>query len=202
LLVSFVFFKQTLRFYKVKNNIMISNLNRDEALHRVFLCIGGNLGDKELYLKKTVKLIEEKVGRILQKSSVFESESWGFAHSSSFLNQVVEVETMLSALCLLDVCHKIEEELGRDRYSVADGYAARTADVDILFFDDCIYSLPPLILPHEKLHERLFVLEPLAEIAPNLMHSKIGKTVLELKNACLDNGRVWKYKRLKVKSES
>ena len=181
---------------------MINNLNCDETPHRVFLCIGGNLGDRQLYLDKSVKLIEERVGRILKKSSVFESESWGFDHSSSFLNQVVEVETMLPALCLLDVCHKIEEALGRNRYNSADVYSARTADVDILFFDDCVYSLPPLIVPHEKLHERLFVLEPLAEIAPNLLHSKIGKTILELKNTCSDKGSVWKYEHAKKREIS
>jgi len=185
-----------LDFIKAIEFNMTNNLSSEVDLHRVFLCIGGNLGDRELYLEETVKLIEGKVGPIIRKSSVFESESWGFNHSVSFLNQVVEVETKLSALYLLDVCQKIEITLGRQHPKDADVYSARTADVDILFFDNCTYTLPQLTVPHPRLHERLFVLEPLTEIAPNLLHPKYGKTAMELKKSCLDRGNVWKYKQI------
>lgn len=161
-------------------------------MHRVFLIIGGNLGDRELYLLKTVSQIKLSVGRVISISDVFESSSWGFSHSIPFLNQVVEVETNLSALCLLDACQLIETNLGRKRY--AEQYSARTVDIDILFYDDCIFTLPPLIVPHRLLHERMFVLEPLSQIAPNFVHPLLGLTIMQLKERCEDLTKVWLYK--------
>jgi len=161
--------------------------------HRVFLCIGGNLGNREDYLRRSIDLIEQEVGCVVSKSDVYESESWGFEHDAHFLNQVLEVNTTLSALCLLDVCHNIESQLGRDRYASTETYAPRTADIDILLFDECVYTLPPLVVPHPRLHERRFVLEPLAQIAPELLHPLQCKTIKALKAECADTGRVWRY---------
>lgn len=160
-------------------------------MHRVYLVIGGNLGHREQLIAQTSELIEEKIGRIVNRSDIFESEPWGFNHSANFLNQVLEVETSLEALCLLDLCLQIEKSLGRQRSE--DGYSARTADVDILFIDDYTFTLPPLVVPHRKLHERLFVLKPLAQIAPTLVHPLLGKTILQLLQECTDTTQVWKY---------
>ncbi|MDX9769732.1 MAG: 2-amino-4-hydroxy-6-hydroxymethyldihydropteridine diphosphokinase [Tenuifilaceae bacterium] len=175
---------------------MADVLRLNEGWHQAFLCIGGNLGDREDFLKKSIELIESEVGVVLSKSDVFESEAWGFEHNTPFLNQVLEVKTTLSALCLLDVCHKIEATLGRDRYTTAESYSARTADIDILFYDECIYTLPPLIVPHPKLLERRFVLEPLAQIAPELIHPLQCKTIKMLKDECNDEGRVWLFQNV------
>lgn len=161
--------------------------------HRVFLCIGGNLGDREDYLRLTIDRIDDSVGTVVSKSDVYESEAWGFEHNTPFLNQVLEVKTTLSALCVLDVCHNIEAELGRNRYITEDTYTARTVDIDILFYDECIYTLPPLVVPHQKLHERKFVLEPLAQIAPNFLHPLLCKTIKTLRDECVDEGKVWLY---------
>ncbi len=162
--------------------------------HRVFLCIGGNLGNREGYLSLTIDRIEDCVGAVVSMSDVYESESWGFEHETPFLNQVLEVKTSLSALCLLDVCHSIEAELGRNRYVSENTYLARTVDIDILFYDECIYTLPPLVVPHQKLHERKFVLEPLAQIAPSFLHPLLCKTIKKLRDECVDEGKVWLYK--------
>jgi len=160
-------------------------------MYQVFLSIGGNLGDRTTYLVRMVEQIREKVGRVKRVSNVYESEPWGFENDQSFLNQVLEVETRLSPLCLLDTCHQIEDSLGRRRY--ADGYSPRTADIDILFINNLIFTLPPLVLPHKLLHERLFVLEPLAEIAPDFIHPLFKRSISELKAQCQDKGKVWKY---------
>jgi 2-amino-4-hydroxy-6-hydroxymethyldihydropteridine diphosphokinase len=160
-------------------------------MHRVYLIIGGNLGDRESNLNQTLELIKTRIGSIINQSDIYESEPWGFEHQTSFLNQVLEIETSLSALCLLDACQLIEQELGRNRYS--EGYSARTADIDVLFYEDRIYTLPPIIVPHKLLHERMFVLEPLSQIAPDLTHPLMGLTIAELKLRCTDKTRVWKY---------
>jgi 2-amino-4-hydroxy-6-hydroxymethyldihydropteridine diphosphokinase len=160
-------------------------------MHRVYLIIGGNLGERELNLTQTISQVESKVGKIVQKSDIYESEPWGFEHQTPFLNQVLEVETSLSALCLLDACQQIEKDLGRNRFS--EGYEARTVDIDVLFFDDRIYTLPPIIIPHKLLHERMFVLQPLSQIAPDLTHPLIGLTITELKSKCADKSRVQRY---------
>lgn len=164
-------------------------------MHRVFLIIGGNLGDRESLLSQSISQIESFVGSVVTKSDVYESDPWGFEYPIPFLNQVIEVETNLSALCLLDACQLIENNLGRKRYS--EKYTARTVDIDVLFYDDCIYTLPPLIVPHRLLHERMFVLEPLSQIAPKFVHPLLGYTISELKSKCEDNTRVWKYELVK-----
>lgn len=161
-------------------------------MHRVFLIIGGNLGDRELYLSQTVLQVEKNIGFIVSKSDIFESSPWGFSHPIPFLNQVLEVETNHSALCLLDACQRIENDLGRDRYG--ENYTARTVDIDVLFYDDCIFTLPPLIVPHRLLHERMFVLEPLSQVAPDLVHPLLGRTISQIKAECEDETKVWAYK--------
>jgi len=161
-------------------------------MNKVFLGLGGNLGNRETYLSQAIKQINLEIGTVLNISDIFESEPWGFEHHIPFLNQVIEVETKLEALCVLDKCQQIEKSLGRERF--LDGYRPRTIDIDVLFYNDFIYSLPPLIIPHKLLHQRMFVLEPMAQIAPDLVHPLFGISVKELKEACTDTVKVWQYK--------
>ena len=145
---------------------------------KVYLVIGGNLGDREQYIEKTKCLIAERVGYILRYSSIYESEPWGFDHAQNFLNQVIIVDTQLSPAAILLEISFIEGILGRERSG--NGYAARTADIDILFYDQQIMLSPSLVIPHRFLHKRRFVLAPLVEVAPDFMHPLFSIPVKEL----------------------
>ena len=140
--------------------------------HRAVIGLGSNLGIRSFYLQLANRLIEWEAGRIVQRSSVIETPSWGFK-SAPFLNQVVVVETGLGPLALLDVLQDIERRLGRtEKSSVAeDGspvYHARTIDLDILDYDGLRYRDDRLTLPHPRIAEREFVLASLRELDINL----------------------------------
>ena len=161
--------------------------------HRVFLCIGGNIDNRQHYLQSTLELITNRIGTIVALSDVYESEAWGFEHTTPFLNQVVAVDTELSPLNLLAACQSIETQLGRVRNPLSDTYTARTVDVDILFYDDIVCNYPNLTIPHPFIQKRRFVLEPLAQIAPKLNHPVLNKSVQSLKEECDDKTKVWRY---------
>lgn len=156
-----------------------------------FLLIGGNLGDKEKNLQIVSNEIELHIGTIIKKSSVYETEAWGTDElQPNYLNQIVVIKTALLPLQLLEKALKIELFLGRIRTTKN---APRTMDIDILFYENEIISLPQLIIPHPKIIERNFVMTPLNEIAPLFFHPIYKKTIQELYNRCTDDK--WVKKR-------
>ncbi len=158
---------------------------------KLFLLLGGNLGDKEqIFLNARIRL-EEELGTIIQTSSVFETEPWGFQSDDLFWNQVIVIETGLPPLEILKKTKVIELELGRVRK--AERYCSRSIDIDILFYDDLVLREPQLELPHPRIIGRRFVLEPLAEIAPDLLHPVFCQTIIELLENCPD---ILKVKKL------
>ena len=159
-------------------------------LNRVFLGIGGNLGDRLGNLRRAVELIGERIGRIEMVSSVYLSEPWGFKHAKYFTNIVAEIYTQLSADEVLTKAFEIEAELKRTRSG--KGYEGRTMDIDILFFNDEIINTERLIVPHPHICQRLFVLLPMAEIEPNFIHPQNGKTMQQLAEICTDKGKIRK----------
>ncbi len=163
---------------------------------KVYFVIGGNLGDRERYLDRTKSLISERVGLILRHSSLYESEPWGFEHEQNFLNQVIIVDTQLSPAAILLEISFIEGVLGRERNG--NGYTPRTADIDILFYDQQVLFSPSLVIPHRFLHKRMFVLTPLCEVAPDLIHPLFSVTIRELISTCEDITKVWKYQPVAV----
>jgi 2-amino-4-hydroxy-6-hydroxymethyldihydropteridine diphosphokinase len=163
---------------------------------KVYFGVGGNLGNRENYLEKTKNLIAERIGFILRSSSIYESEPWGFEHENNFLNQVIIVDTQLSPAAILLEISFIEGVLGRERNG--NGYSPRTADIDILFYDQQIIFTSSLIIPHQYLHKRLFVLTPLAEIAPDFIHPLFSVTIRELITTCDSQPKVWKYQPVAV----
>jgi 2-amino-4-hydroxy-6-hydroxymethyldihydropteridine diphosphokinase len=158
---------------------------------KVVLGIGGNKGDRASYLAKAREALAKEVS-LISSSQVYESEPWGgVATNGNFLNQVVLIQTSLEPLALLQLTQKIEHALGRTR---EQHWGDRTIDIDILYFGDQVRSDPQLTIPHPYLSERRFVLQPLAEILPLMIHPVLGKSAVQLLEECRDLGRVsiWK----------
>ena len=159
---------------------------------KLYLLLGGNLGDKETIFSDVKRLLKEKVGEITARSNIYETEPWGFESEDMFWNQALEISTSLSPLEVLCETQQSEAELGRIRKS--DRYDSRMIDIDILFFDNQIIELENLTVPHPRILERKFVLMPLAEIAPTFIHPIFQKTIGQLLLECTDNLRVEKIK--------
>ena len=159
-------------------------------MNKVFLLTGGNLEDRMQNLQKAESLLEECVGQILKKSSVYETAAWGNTAQPSFLNQVIEISTLLPAEKVLSTILEIEQKLGRIRL---EKMGPRMIDIDILYFNHSIFFSTNLIIPHPQLHNRRFVLVPLAEIAPEFVHPILQKNSQQLLQACDDLLEVKKY---------
>lgn len=154
----------------------------------VYLILGSNLGNRQQFIVDAKRQIAHEGCAIMRCSALYQTEPWGFDHDNQFLNQVVEVRTSLDPLALLAVCQKIEMALGRVRGNAR--YAGRTIDIDILFYDEAILNTSALTIPHPEIANRRFVLVPLAEITPALLHPVLHKTILELLKECEDRGGV------------
>lgn len=152
--------------------------------HSAYISLGSNLGDRHQHLNDAVAAIKKEVGTVDAISSVYETPAWGF-EGASFFNAVLRVSTLLNAEQLLDVLMRIEFQLGRVR-NTEKGYQSRTIDLDILFYEDALISTEDLQVPHPELQNRLFVLQPLADIAPSKIHPKLSKTIKQLLAACTD----------------
>ena len=157
----------------------------------VLLSIGSNQGDRLSGLLEVSDKLPVMAGPVTGYSSVFESEPWGFDADTQFLNQVVEVRTRLDPLGLIAVLQEIETGMGRIRQP--GGYQSRTIDIDILFYDDWIIDTGNLQIPHPRLHLRRFVLEPLSEFRPAVIHPLMGLSVSQLLKDCEDKGKVRLY---------
>lgn len=149
----------------------------------VFLLLGSNLGDRHLLLQQAIGMIGLEVAPVVVRSSVYETQSWGKTDLPDYLNQVIMVKTDKTAREVLDIVLAIEESLGRKRL---EKWGSRTMDIDILFYGGAIVDEPGLTIPHPELHRRRFTLEPLAEIAPGLIHPVIKKNILQLKTELKD----------------
>jgi 2-amino-4-hydroxy-6-hydroxymethyldihydropteridine diphosphokinase len=158
------------------------------STNNVLLCIGGNLGDRLENLEETRDFIEFNMGDIVAVSGIYESPAWGMEAAPDFLNQVIEISTTLNYLQLLAEIKEIEEFYGRMR--TPGKYTSREMDVDILFFNDEIVETEKLTIPHPRLHERRFVLTPLAEILPDKIHPVLNKSIAELLKSCEDTSPV------------
>jgi 2-amino-4-hydroxy-6-hydroxymethyldihydropteridine diphosphokinase len=154
----------------------------------VFLGIGTNLGDRENNLKDSISAIEEHIGSIVKTSSVYETEPWGFEAQNDFLNMVVKVETKLNPSGVLGAILMIETLLGRRRGEKQ--YVSRLIDIDIILFGDHVLDEMSLKIPHPRLQERKFVLLPLCEIEPQLVHPVLKRSIVSLLESCPDNSRI------------
>ena len=150
-----------------------------DTIHKAYLALGTNLGDKNKNLQVALALIAEKIGVFSAVSSVYETKAWGFESENSFLNMVLAVNTSLSPLQLLKTTQDIEKEIGRTK-KTNHTYQDRIIDIDIILYDDLIYKSEELELPHPLFHLRQFVLEPLNEIGADLVHPTMQKDIQTL----------------------
>jgi 2-amino-4-hydroxy-6-hydroxymethyldihydropteridine diphosphokinase len=157
-------------------------------MNRIFLSLGSNLGDRSQNLKKGIGLLEQMAGKPVAISAIYETEPWGCDSEQNFYNQVIELFTPLSPLPLLYAIHEIEKKCGRDRSGPR--FAPRTLDIDILFYGDSVIDIPELVVPHPNLQERQFVLVPLTEIAPHMVHPILNQDMEQLLLACGDNKKI------------
>ena len=146
----------------------------------VYLGLGTNLGDKEANLNMAMEEIRKRVGEILSLSAYYITEPWGFDSQNAFLNAACKVSTCLSPLDVLFTTQSIERDLGRMKKSVNGQYSDRPIDIDILLYDDLVLDIPNLTIPHPLMHQRTFVMEPLSEIAPELVHPVLHKSMKEI----------------------
>ncbi len=160
-------------------------------MSRVYLLLGGNLGDVEDTFEKAIEEVNTRCGKVVDCSSIYETEPWGFFTDSKFLNQIIVAETEKDAAEILKIVLQIEKDLGRVRYSRQ--YTSRVIDIDILFYDQMIIDDANLIVPHPKFQERNFAIIPMMEIDPDFNHPELNKTILEIKQECNDELQVSSY---------
>ena len=152
---------------------------------KTYLLLGSNLGDRELYLENALKLIQEKVGNIFAKSAVYETAAWGKTDQPGFLNLAIGVETLLTPTALLEAVFSIEKSLGRIRH---EKWGSRLIDIDIILYADQVIKIgDELQVPHVEMQHRKFVMQPLAEIAPDVMHPVLGQSVSEILESLTDS---------------
>ncbi len=162
----------------------------ESNLSKTYLHLGSNIGNRQKYLYDAKQLIINRIGSIILESKIYETQAWGVENQANFLNQACLVQTPHTAEKVLQEISKIEKQLGRTRQQK---WHSRTIDVDILFYENHIINLPHLKIPHPLLHQRNFVLIPMLEIAPDLIHPTLQKDIGELYKACKDEQTVWKF---------
>lgn len=142
----------------------------------IYLALGTNLGDRLENLHQAVLALAPPV-RVLRLSPLYQTAPWGYRDQPDFLNQAVEAETELEPQALLEHLKEIERRMGRQK---TIRYGPRSIDLDILFYGQQVIDLPGLVIPHPRLHERAFVLAPLADLAPAFVHPLLRQTVSQL----------------------
>lgn len=154
-----------------------------QSYSKAYLLIGGNLGDRGAHLAQATTLIAGCCGSMIHRSPVYETAAWGNTLQAPFLNQALELHTTYPAEELLRRLLQIEEQMGRIR---KERYGPRIIDIDILLFNNDIRSTPLLTIPHPEMHNRRFALQPLADIAPDVQHPVLKKSIALLLAECPD----------------
>lgn len=158
-------------------------------MNKVYLLLGSNAGDREGLLRNAQHQISVTCGTIVQESSTYETAAWGMENQEPFLNKVICIHTALQPEVLLEAIQRIEDDMGRQREVL---WGPRTLDIDILFYNDEVISLPHLKVPHPFLQKRRFTLVPMAEIGAEVVHPVFHKSIGQLLAECTDTLEVKK----------
>ena len=153
-------------------------------MSKVYFSIGSNKGNRSKLINEAIDKIDISIGRVEKKSSIYETKSWGF-NSNNFYNTCLLIESSLSVELILNKILKIEKDMGR--LNSVGQYSDRCIDIDILFFEDIIVNSKDLIIPHPRLHLRKFVLTPMLDMVPDLIHPILKKSIRQLELECDDN---------------
>lgn len=153
-------------------------------MSKVYFSIGSNKGNRSQLINEAIDKIDISIGRVELKSSIYETQSWGFK-SNNFYNVCLLIESSLSVESIFNKILKIEKDMGR--LKSGNKYSDRCIDIDILFVEDIIVNNKNLIIPHPRLHLRKFVLTPMLDIAPDLIHPILNKSIKQLELECDDN---------------
>ncbi|MBC8398442.1 MAG: 2-amino-4-hydroxy-6-hydroxymethyldihydropteridine diphosphokinase [Flavobacteriales bacterium] len=153
-------------------------------MSKVYFSIGSNKGNRSQLINEAIDKIDISIGKVEQKSSIYETQSWGFK-SNNFFNVCLLIESSLSVESIFNKILKIEKDMGR--LKSGNKYSDRCIDIDILFVEDIIVNSKNLIIPHPRLHLRKFVLTPMLDLAPDLIHPILNKSIKQLELECDDN---------------
>ena len=144
--------------------------------HTVYIALGTNIGDRAVNMQQALKELES-IMQVEERSPIYETPPWGLVDQPDFLNQVVRGETELSPVELIKALKEIEAEMGR---VPTIRYGPRLIDLDLLLYDDLVFETEKLSIPHPRMRGRAFVLVPLADLAPEIIHPVYGETVIEM----------------------
>lgn len=156
------------------------------AYNNIVLLLGGNEGDTRGYLRNAITLLEQQLGMMTHQSYFYKTAAWGF-EADDFINIGIVIETDKSVDECLQATQEVEDELGRIKDDNTQGYQDRNIDVDIIFYGDKIINTEDLIIPHPRMQERNFVLQPLLEIIPEFIHPILNKSIETLVDECQDS---------------
>lgn len=159
-------------------------------MNEVFLCLGGNLGNREFHLSSAIQLLNQEIGNLICQSKIYETAAWGLTDQPNFLNCVVQLKTDLKPDELLSKILSIEKLLGRERKIK---WGSRIIDIDILSYNSELIQTDQLTIPHPFLHKRKFVLIPFIEIAPKWQHPLLKQPINYLLENCEDECKVVQY---------
>ena len=152
-------------------------MNKEDT---IYLGLGTNEGNKEENIRGAIEELSHLLGTPTAVATIIETEPWGFQSDNSFLNTVVAFKSTLAPEEILKATQEIERRLGRTKKSIDGRYSDRPIDIDILLYGSRVIESEHLTIPHPLLHKRLFVLQPLAQIAPGLIHPILGRSIARL----------------------
>lgn len=152
-------------------------------MSKVYFSIGSNKGNRSGLINEAIDKIDIIIGKVVQKSSIYETKSWGF-NSNNFYNICILLESTLTPELILNKILTIEKDMGR--LKTTDQYSDRCIDIDILFFDNMIVNSKSLEIPHPRIQLRKFVLTPMLELTPDLIHPILNKSIRQLELECVD----------------